>query len=190
MVFLKQPYKLLLFTASIVILSIGCKKTINNGGEKVGGCTDFDSPIFDSISDYDDASCLYAYIKQYEITYYPEKNSDNENWDYDPFQLSGVYPADLILYIQEDIDTFFYSHSIDNQPHNSPCFWTAPENKKLFNKKYHWELYDDDGLTSYDFIDSGSFNPITNSINGKITTFGKHPPANKTQLILHYELYP
>ena len=59
------------------------------------------------------------------------------------------------------------------------------ENKKLFNTKYSWELYDDDGLTSYDFIDSGSFNPIDIAINGKIISTN-----GQTQIVLHYSTNP
>ena len=100
--------------------------------------------------------------------------------------LTGTYPADLILSIEQDNEAFFYSHTIDNQAHNNSCYWTAPENKKLLNTTYHWEIYDDDDGSSNDFIDSGSFNPILNAINGKITIQG----SRQSQLVLHYTIAP
>ncbi len=193
MVFLKN-YNLLLITISINILFLGCKKPIVDEGIKIGGCTDIDSPIFDSIADYDDASCLYAYINQYEISYYPEENPNATLPFINTWDITGTgSDADLYLRIIESDSTnyFFSSPVIDNQSPNSPCFWTSSSNEKLFNKKYHWEIYDrDTGPLDNDFIDSGSFNPIANGINGKITTFGKHPPENRTQLVLHFEILP
>ena len=145
MVFLKN-YNLLLITISISILSFGCKKSIVDDGIKIGGCTDIDSPIFDSTSDYYNASCLYAYINQYEISYYPEENP-NATWPFTSLYITGTgADADLYLRIIESDSTnyFFSSPIIDNQSPNSPCFWTSSSNEKLFNKKYHWEVYDRD----------------------------------------------
>ena len=192
MVFLKK-YTTFLIAFLLLFSSIGCKKTIVDGGTKVGGCTDMDSPIFDSIADYDDGSCLYAYINQYEITYYPEENP-NATWPFTSWDITGTgTDADLYLKIIEYDSTnyFFSSPVVDNQSPNSPCFWSSSSNEKLFYKKYHWEIYDrDTGPFDNDFIDSGSFNPIANAVNGKVTTFGKHPPENRTQLVLHFEIGP
>ncbi|MBM77595.1 MAG: hypothetical protein CL846_03875 [Crocinitomicaceae bacterium] len=189
--FLKTLNTLIAFALSTFILLNSCKKTIDDGGIKTGGCTDINSPFYDSIADYDDASCTYAYINQYEITYYPEINP-NATWPFTSWDITGTgADADLELKIIEyDSSNYFFSSPvIDNQSPNSPCFWTSSNNEKLYNKRYHWEIYDRDaGPLDNDFIDSGSFNPILIGVNGKVTTFGKHPPENRTQLVLHYEI--
>lgn len=191
--FLIKSNKLISTTFFIIILFICCKKTINDDGIKVGGCTDINSPFYDSLADYDDVSCTYAYINQYEITYYPEINP-NATWPFTSWDITGTgTDADLYLKIIEfDSSNYFFSSPIvDNQSPNSPCIWTSSVNEKLFYKRYHWEIYDrDTGPLDNDFIDSGSFNPILNGINGKVTTFGKHPPENRTQLVLYYEIAP
>jgi hypothetical protein len=190
--FLKRNYTLLI-AISMIISSLGCKKSIVDEGVKIGGCTDIDSPVYDSTADYDNASCLYAYVNQYEISYYPEVNP-NATWPFTSWDITGT-GADADLYlkiIESDSTNYFYTSPIvDNQSPNSPCYWTSSSNDKLFYKNYHWEIYDrDTGPLDNDFIDSGTFNPIANGVNGKVTVFGKHPPENRTQLILHFEILP
>ncbi len=190
--FLKKYHQL--FTALLIIIFlIGCKKSNADDDIKIGGCTDIDSPIYDNSADYDDASCLYAYINQYEISYYPEENP-NATWPFTSWDITGTgTDADLYLKIIEyDSSNYFYSSPIiDNQSPNSPCYWSSSSNEKLFYKNYHWEIYDrDTGPFDNDFIDSGSFNPIANAVNGKITAFGKHSPENRTQLVLHFQIAP
>ena len=133
MVFLKK-YTTFLIAFLLIFSSIGCKKTIVDGGAKVGGCTDIDSPIFDSVADYDDGSCLYAYISQYEITYYPEENP-NATWPFTSWDITGTgTDADLYRKIIEydSTDHFFASPVVENQSPNSPCFWSSSSNENLF----------------------------------------------------------
>ena len=82
----------------------------------------------------------------------------------------------------------FYSPILDDQSPNSAAYWTAPVEFKLLNMDYQWELYDHDVTNSNEFIDSGSFNPVEIASNFKITVYGKNPPVNRTQLVLHYQL--
>ena len=186
-----KPILLFSFLMSFVLF-LSCKKNEIEEDTKVGGCTDIDSPIYNAQADFEDASCLYAYVHQYEISYYPNEDPDASwpiyTWD-DP--ISGA-DADLILRIweQENSNEIFNSSEKEDQPYNVPAIWTAPYNVKLLNKTYEWELVDYDATSSDDFIASGTFNPIELADNGTITTIGYHTAGNQTQLVLHYELSP
>ena len=97
---------------------------------------------------------------------------------------------DLTIWEQDNGNIIFTSSELPNQPYNSPGVWNAPENLKLFNKMYQWELVDYDGLNSNDFIASGTFNPIALASNGEITTIGNHTAGNQSQLKIYYTLAP
>jgi len=193
-----KPILIMPFLIS-AILFLGCRKSKIEEDTKVGGCTDIDSPIYNSQVDFEDASCLYAYVHQYEISYYPSEDPDAEWSILEPFTtwdnpISGAN-ADLILRIweQDNSNEVFNSSEKEDQPYNTPAIWTAPYNIKLLNKTYAWELVDFDGGTIAnpdDFIASGTFNPIEIADNGTITTIGYHTAGNQTQLVLHYELSP
>ena len=186
-----KPILVFSFLMSFVLF-LSCKKNEIQEDTKVGGCTDIDSPIYNAQADFEDASCLYAYVHQYEISYYPNEDPDASwpiyTWD-DP--ISGA-DADLILRIwdQENSNEIFNSSEKEDQPYNVPAIWTAPYNVKLLNKTYEWELVDYDATSLDDFIASGTFNPIELADNGTITTIGYHTAGNQTQLVLHYELSP
>ena len=176
----------------LTLFTISCKKPNIEQNTLIGGCTDMDSPLYDATVDFEDASCLYAYIDEYEISYYPGEDPNASwpilTWD-DPISGSD---ADLILTIweQDNGNIIFTSSELPNQPYNSPGVWNAPENLKLFNKMYQWELVDYDGLNSNDFIASGTFNPIALASNGEITTIGNHTAGNQSQLKIYYRLAP
>ncbi len=185
--------KIITFSLSIIILLFcSCKKTEVEEETKVGGCTDIDSPIYNPLVDFEDASCLYAYVHQYEISFYPNEDPNASwpiyTWD-DP--ISGEN-ADLILRIweQDNSEELFESSEMTDQPYNTPAVWTAPYNIKLLNKTYEWDLVDYDATSGNDFIASGTFNPIELADNGTITTIGHHTAGNETQLVLYYELSP
>lgn len=174
---------------SIVITTLFyCRKIEDpklNRNIKKGGCYDIDSPMYDKSIDYDNQSCLYAFTEKYEISYHPEMDG-NSNWDF------GVYTdADLILRIKEQgsANWMFESSIKEDQPHNVPAVWTAPQTIKLLNKTYQWELYDSDVGTADDFVAGGTFNPIGKARNG--SEDGQLEVTNNsgdTQLIIYYKL--
>ena len=181
-----------LYLLIALIVIAGCKKSVIEQNPLSGGCTDIDSPNYNSSVDFDDASCLYAYIYEYEISFYPSEDPSASwpilTWD-DP--ISGAN-ADLILKIweKENNNLIFTSSELPNQPYNTPGIWNAPENLKLYNKEYDWELVDYDGLNDNDFIASGTFNPIELAIEGEISTTGNHTAGNQSQLKIRYNLAP
>ncbi len=191
MVFLTEKMKNLYLLVALIIIA-GCKKSVIEQNTLNGGCTDIDSPNYNSSVDFDDASCLYAYIYEYEISFYPSEDPSASwpilTWD-DP--ISGAN-ADLILEIweKENNNLIFTSSELPNQPYNTPGIWNAPENLKLYNKEYDWELVDYDGLNDNDFIASGTFNPIELAIEGEISTTGNHTAGNQSQLKIRYNLAP
>ena len=180
----------LIFFVSVLTL-VGCKKDIFDPDNNVGGCTDIDAINFNNEADFEDNSCLYAYIQEYEISYYPDENPNSSIPFVDSWDIPGTGAnADLLLKIkhQDSSSYLFVSPIMENQSANSPAYWPAQENYKLVNKTYYWELYDNDATNSNEFIDSGSFNPISIAINNKITVHGNHLPSNSTQLVIHYAL--
>lgn len=191
MVFLNEKMKNLYLLVALIIIA-GCKKSVIEQNTLNGGCTDIDSPNYNSSVDFDDASCLYAYIYEYEISFYPSEDPSASwpilTWD-DP--ISGAN-ADLILEIweKENNNLIFTSSELPNQPYNTPGIWNAPENLKLYNKEYDWELVDYDGLNDNDFIASGTFNPIELANEGEISTTGNHTAGNQSQLKIRYNLAP
>jgi hypothetical protein len=176
----------------ILFILTSCKKSIIEQDTKIGGCTDIDSPIYDGNVDFEDASCLYAYIYEYEISFYPSEDPAASwpilTWD-DP--ISGAN-ADLILKIWEkdNNNLIFTSSELPNQPYNTSGVWNAPVNLKLYNKEYDWELVDYDGLNDNDFIAAGTFNPIALANEGEMTTIGYHTAGNQSQLKIRYSLAP
>ena len=198
---MKSIYKVIFFCL-FVVLSFSCKKVELEDDIKIGGCTDLDSPLYDPAADYENASCVYAFVYQYEITYHPEDPHDGTwlipSWD---DAVSGAN-ADLILRIFVHDTTFandstytvstsdvFLSTEKSNQAHNAAAYWTAPENLMMYNKIYNWELVDYDLTSSDDIVARGTFNPLELVNNGKINTIGEYPSGGaQTQLVLHYEL--
>lgn len=183
---MKTIQKTLLILCAGLAVTTSCKKEEPElRDEKVGGCLDKNSPMYNASADFDDESCVYAYVNAYEIAYHPSKDENGDDWD-----LWVNTDADLILRVKVDgaADWLFESAVIDNQPHDEPAVWTAPENIKLLNQDYFWEVYDNDGTSGDDFVASGTFNPITLANNGTITTTGTNSSGNPTELVLHYEL--
>jgi len=167
--------------SSFVVLTGSCKKDPDPVDNTVGGCTDADSPLYNGSADYDDNSCLYAYVTSYEISYHPEQDGGSD-WD-----LFIDTDADLMLRVKEQGSGswMFESATIDNQAHNAAATWSAPSSIKLLNKTYEWDLYDEDTGSGDDFIASGTFNPIELAASGVITTTDA---SGSTQLKLYYNL--
>ena len=198
---MKFIYKIIIFNL-LLVLSFSCRKVELEDDIKIGGCTDIDSPLYDPAADYENSTCVYAFVHQYEITYHPEDPYDGTwlipSWD---DAVSGP-EADLILRIFVHDTTWitdstysvstndvFLSTEKSNQAHNSAAYWTAPENLMMYNKIYNWELVDYDLTSSDDIVALGTFNPLELVNNGKITTIGEYPSGGaQTQLVLHYEL--
>ncbi len=158
---------------------------------KVGGCNDPDSPTNNIGSiDYDDASCLYGYITEYEITYHPEfDNAAGSGTDWDLWVNTD---ADLILKVKQDSASswFFESFEHANQAHDDTARWGAPYEYKLVNTDYMWELWDGDDADPDDLICTGTFNAITNAANGYVTTTAINSAGDSSELRIKYELRP
>jgi hypothetical protein len=171
------------FIAILVTSTFSCKKKeAELRSTKIGGCLDPNSLNYNSASDFDDESCQYAFVNQYEITYHPSKDCGSD-WD-----LLVNTDADLILRIKVKTEAtwFFESPELSNQPHNVPAVWTAPVNIKLLNTIYSWELVDYDSTSGDDLVASGEFNPMDIAEDGKVIVIGKNSCNEETQLVLYY----
>jgi len=160
---------------------------------KRGGCTDIDSPMYDTELDYDDQSCLYAYTKAYTISYYNRNNG--ADWD-DYWCITSQYkPADLILRVKPigDTDWMFESSVNEDQDYNDSTRWGATAAIKLLNQNYTFELIDEDGAgnwtcdTGSDLIYTGIFNPIENAKDG-VVTIKRKVGQDSIQLLIYYDL--
>lgn len=176
---------IIILAAGMIALSSCKKEEPEMRDEKVGGCLNENSPMYNASADFDDESCVFAYVSAYEISYHPANDANGDDWDF----LINT-DADLIFRIKQDgaADWMFESSEMADQPHNQAATWTAPENIKLFNQDYFWELYDSDGTSGDDFVASGTFNPIELADDGTITTTGTNSSGNDSQLVLTYEL--
>lgn len=164
-----------------------CKKKESElRSTKIGGCLDPNSLSYNPASDFDDESCKYAFVNQYEITYHPLKDCGSD-WDGFP-TLGNAKKADLIFKIRVKGESvwFYESPELTDQTHNVPAVWTAPVNIKLENKIYEWILEDYDSLNSNDLVATGEFNPMDVAADGKVIVIGKNSCNEETQLILHY----
>lgn len=153
----------------------------NARATKFGGCNDIDSPLYDATIDYDNQSCRYAFIERYEISYHPEKDGSS-NWDPTFFTDADL---ELRIKVQGSADFLFESSTKEDQAHDVPAIWAAPESIKLLNQKYEWELYDSDIGTADDFVAGGTFNPIGKADAGEIVIKDN---SGGTQLKIYYEL--
>ena len=157
------------------------------GGTTVNGCTDSDSPLYNSSANNNDGTCKYVYTTSYEISYHPEKDNGSV-WD---FGIGNATKADLILKIKEvgASNYIFEGDEKTNQDHNTPAVWAAPSAVKLKNKTYEWVLEDYDATSGNDIVSQGTFNPITAASNGVISTIGQHPTSGEqSRLKITYNL--
>lgn len=176
-------------TIGLVFISLlGCRKVEDpslNRNTKKGGCYDIDSPFYDETVDYDNQSCVYAFTERYEISYFPQYDGGSD-WDFLTYT-----NADLILRVKEQgaADWLFESSIKEDHEYNVPAVWTAPEEVKLLNKDYEWELYDSDIGTADDFIASGVFNAIGKAREGQEDgQFEVTNNSGTTKLVIYYTL--
>ncbi|MDG2330925.1 MAG: hypothetical protein P8M05_04975 [Flavobacteriales bacterium] len=175
-----------------VFLFDACRK--NQEPLKVGGCGDANSPEGQvGLIDYDDGSCLYGFITEYQITYHPQFDNaagTGVDWDF-----ATNTDADLILRIKQDTasDWFFNSESGFGTPeiqHNDTARFSALTEYQLVNTSYRWDLYDHDPLPldDNDLISSGTFNAIANASDGYVTAKGFNSAGDSTELRIKYDL--
>jgi hypothetical protein len=182
-----STYLLMIPVIAVTLLTGSCKKKeAELRATKIGGCLDPNSLNYNASADFDDESCEYAYVEQYEITYHPQQDCGSA-WDGFP-TLGNAQKADLIfkIRIKGEATWLYESPEKTDQTHTVPAVWTAPVNIKLLNKTYEWVLEDYDTLNDNDLVAQGEFNPIELAANGKITTIGKNGCNNETQLVLYY----
>jgi hypothetical protein len=181
-----------LFLLTIVVVMDSCRK--EEDPLRNGGCGDINSPVNGlGYIDYDDGSCLYGFITEYQITYHPEfDNAAGTGTDWDIGLIDT--DADLILRIKQDTSSvwFFDSESIGlgtpQFAHTDTAVFPAPVEYQLWNDSYSWNLYDYDLIGGNDLICSGQFNAIENATDGYVTTVGYNSAGDSTELRIKYAL--
>ena len=155
----KNSYILAILVIGVVASS--CKKEDENSGQ-TGGCMDVNSPYYSSIATYDNGTCEFLYVTDYEVT-----NYENINWD-----LLVNVNADLYIKVKRQSSSSweFSSNTIDNADPNTVQVWSAPNQFQLLNETYIWELFDSDSPLEDDAMASGDFNPVTSGNNGVVVS--------------------
>ena len=156
----------------LAILVIGlaassCKKEEENSGG-TGGCMDVNSPYYSSAATYDNGTCEFLYVTEYEVT-----NFEDKDWDFtDP--IFGTFKADIYIKVKRQSSSSweFSSNTIDNADPNTAHIWSDPNQFQLVNETYEWELVDEDNppIETDDAMASGSFSPVTSGNNGVVVS--------------------
>jgi len=156
-----NSYILAILVIGLVVSS--CKKEEENYGE-TGGCMDVNAPNYSSTATYDNGTCEFLYVTDYEVT-----NYENINWD-----LLVNVNADLYIKVKRQSSSSweFSSNTIDNADPNTVQVWSAPNQFQLLNETYAWELFDEDNppVDADDAMASGTFNPVTSGDNGVVVS--------------------
>ena len=156
--------KIIISMLALSLVSVSCKKKGGEDEVKVGGCTDTDSPFYQSGLDYDDGACKYAYVTQVEVLGFPEKDGSS-TWDAIVNTKADIYfkfkPSSAASYTD-----YFTNEStqLNNAAHDQTHAFTSPNQFKLTSESWYWELMDDDDTSADDVIATGTLNPI-GSIN-------------------------
>ena len=151
----------------IGLVASSCKKEEENSGG-TGGCMDENSPYFSSAATYDNGTCEFLYVTEYEVTNYEDKD-----WDL-AVPLLETFKADLYIKVKKQSSSSweFFSNTIDNADPNTVHIWSDPNQFQLLNETYEWKLFDEDTppLDTDDEMASGSFNPVTSGNNGVVVS--------------------
>ena len=151
----------------IGLVASSCKKEEENASE-IGGCMDVNSPYYSSTATYDNGTCEFLYVTEYEVTNYEDKD-----WDL-AVPLLETFKADLYIKVKRQSSSSweFSSNTIDNADPNTVHIWSAANQFQLVNETYEWELVDADNppIEADDAMASGSFNPVTSGNNGVVVS--------------------
>ena len=151
----------------IGLVASSCKKEEENSGG-TGGCMDVNSPNYSSTATYDNGTCEFLYVTEYEVTNYEDKD-----WDL-AVPLLETFKADLYIKVKRQSSSSweFSSSTIDNADPNTVQVWSAPNQFQLLNETYAWELFDEDNppVDADDAMASGTFNPVTSGDNGVVVS--------------------
>ena len=167
---------------AVLVIALGtssCKKDDEESGE-TGGCMDVNSPHYSSAATYDNGTCEFLYVTDYELT-----NYEDIDWD-----LLINVDADVYIKVKRQSSSSweFSSNTINNADPNTVQLWSAPNQFQLLNETYVWELYDADNppIDADDAMASGSFNPVASGNNGVVVS---ESSDGLTTVKIHYSLY-
>ncbi len=174
----------LALTAVSLIAFTSCKKKGEEEAEaqKVGGCTDSDSPFYKSGLNFDDGSCKYAKVTEVQVVNFPEKDNGS-SWDW-PSGDADLY-VQLKPVAEADYTNFFSSkgNEITNAVFNSVNPWVTAVQFQLTNADWYYEVMDHDATSADDVVATGTFNPLNGDINTTTNELIINH-ANGTQLLL------
>ena len=165
----------------IVFITSSCKKEVEEEiSSEIGGCMDINSPLYSSAATFDDGTCEFLYVTDYEVM-----NYEDVDWD-----LLINVDADLYIKVKREGASSweFSSNTIDNADPNTVQTWSAPNQFQLMNETYVWELYDADNppFDEDDVMTSGTFNPVTSGANGIVVS---ESSDGLTTVKIHYNLH-
>ena len=135
-----------LVLASVTLLS-SCKKK---------GCTDFDGDNYDSQAEKS-TTCYYRYGNTVSVV-------SSTSVNYDPFDGPDLY----IKFAKNSSSSWDYITTAGSNNYNLSATFT---DFFFTNEQWDFEVYDDDTLDPDDIVCSGSFNPLTDGVDGVITVY-------------------
>jgi hypothetical protein len=172
-------FKLLFLVATVAVILVSCKK---DEEPDTFGCLDVNAANYDGSVDWQDNSCKFLYVTEFEITYHEDKS-----WD----DLNPLFSeADLVLRVGPDsLNTVSYisNTQLDADPDSAYGF-TATEQFLLTNETWYWDLSNDNMvplLESYEFMAGGSFNPVFSSNGSYVTSISSD---GTTQFKIYYDI--
>ena len=171
--------KLMYLAAAAAIVLSSCKK---DEEPDTFGCLDVHAANYDGSVDWQDNSCKFLYVTEFEITYHEDKS-----WD----DLNPLFSeADLVVRVGLDnLNTVKYASNtqLDADPDSAYGF-TATEQFQLTNETWYWDLSNDDMvplLETYDFMAGGSFNPVFSNNGSYVTSMSSD---GTTQFKIYYDI--
>lgn len=177
--------KIILPLLAFSLFATACKKK-DGEEEKIGGCTDKDSPFYEKGLDFDDGTCKYAFVTEVEVHNFPELDNGS-SWDWPSgkadiyFKLKPVSASDYTNYFTSE------SNDIGNATHNDVNEWTSATQFQLTNEDWYWELMDKDDTSADDVIATGTFNPLSSISTSTGVCSINHPNGTQIKLQLLFQ---
>ena len=174
--------RVVLFTL-LALLTVSCTKEIPTS---TFGCIDQHAVNHNPDVDYNDGTCTYIHVVEFEVLHYKAGN-----WDPFADDILIKSEADIKIEVCSNNDFFgveFGSFDIESADPTTSYLWTAPSQFILDNSTWYWRLKDDDDNPigdGDDLIAEGSFNAI---VDGNGAYIESTSPDNTTKIRIHYDV--
>lgn len=149
-----SPLRKVCMAAAIigVVAVAGCKKE---------GCKDPNADNYDSKAT-ESTACIYRYANQVVIHSFPALKPDNSEWDL------GSGPDIRVEFSRQASSSYDYNSETKDDV-SGPEALNIGSGVQFTNETWKYVVLDEDGLGDDDIMATGTFNPLTDGSNGKIS---------------------